>query len=70
MGAPRPGGPRPVGDGRLESVEGHPQGPLGSEAAQSHRREVGGPGQFLASPGRTQSPSPPGLDLPRRQCVQ
>ena len=65
MRAPGPGGPRPVGDGILESVEGHPQGPLWREAAQSHRREGGGPGRLLARPGRTQSPSPPALELPR-----
>ena len=65
MRAPGPGGPRPVGEGRLESVEGHPRGPLGREAAQSHRREGGGPGRLLARPGRTQSPSPPALELPR-----
>ena len=63
--ASRPGGPHPVGDERLESVEGHPRGPLWREAGQSHRREGGGPGRLLARPGRTQSPSPPALELPR-----
>ena len=63
--APGPGGPRPVGEARLESVEGHPRGPLWREAGQSHRREGGGPGRLLARPGRTQSPSPPALELPR-----
>ena len=57
--------PRPVRDGILESVEGHPWGPLVREAAQRHRREGGSPRRLLARPGRTQSPSPPALELPR-----
>ena len=63
--APGPGGPSPMGEGRLESVEGHPRGPLRREAAQSHRREGGRPGRLLARPGRAKSRSPPALELLR-----
>ena len=63
MRAHGPDGPCPLGD--YSQWKDNPWGPLVSEAAQSHRREGGGPGRLLARPGRTQSPSPPGLELHR-----
>ena len=58
---------RPPRRGRWEiRVSGRtPPGAPCEGGSQSHRREGGGPGQPLARPGRTQSPSPPALDLPR-----
>ncbi|XP_038546329.1 putative protein FAM90A12P [Canis lupus familiaris] len=64
--ASRPGGPHPVGDERLESWKDTPGAPRRSARATEEVAVLGGSWQAW----QDTDPSPPALELPRRQCVQ